>query len=122
MTMRGIRGAITVEEDKKEEIWSAARHLVTKILSKNELRAENVGAMIFSLTGDLKSGFPSSAVRKLPKLRLVPVFDTLEPAIDESLEKCIRVLVLADVEKPQNEIRHVYLGKARNLRPDLDQK
>ena len=122
MTMRGIRGAITVENDKKEEIWSAARHLVTKILSQNELRAENIGAIIFSMTEDLKSGFPSSAVRQLPALRLVPLFDALEPAIENSLGKCIRVLILADVNKAQNEIRHVYLGKARNLRPDLEQK
>lgn len=120
MSMRGIRGAVTVEEDKKEEIWTAARDLVTKILSQNELRAENVSAIIFSMTEDLKSAFPSSAVRKLPEFRLIPLFDALEPAIEDSLAKCIRVLVLADVEKAQNEIRHVYLGKARNLRPDLD--
>lgn len=120
MSMRGIRGAVTVEEDKKEEIWTAARDLVTKILLQNELRAENVGAMIFSMTEDIKSGFPSSGVRQVPELRLIPLFDALEPAIENSLAKCIRVLVLADVEKAQNEIRHVYLGKARNLRPDLD--
>ena len=122
MAMRGIRGAITVKEDKKEEIWLAARHLVTKILSQNELHAENIGAIIFSMTGDLKAGFPSSAVRQLPKLRLVPLFDTVEPAIEDSLEKCIRVLILADVNKEQNDIHHVYLGGAKNLRPDLDQK
>ena len=122
MAMRGIRGAITVKEDKKEEIWLAARHLVTKILSQNELHAENIGAIIFSMTGDLKAGFPSSAVRQLPKLRLVPLFDTVEPAIEDSLAKCIRVLILADVNKEQNDIHHVYLGGAKNLRPDLDQK
>ena len=31
MTMRGIRGAITVDENSKEKIWQAARLLVTKI-------------------------------------------------------------------------------------------
>lgn len=122
MSMRGIRGAVTVENDKKEEIWSAARHLVTKILSQNELRAENVGAIIFSTTEDITAAFPSSAIRQLPALRLVPLFDTREPAIENSLAKCIRVLILADVDRAQNEIRHVYLGGAKNLRPDLDQK
>ena len=122
MAMRGIRGAITVEEDKKELIWLAARNLVTEILSQNELRAENIGAIIFSMTGDLKAGFPSSAVRKLPKLRLVPVFDTLEPDIEDSLPKCIRVLILAEINREQSKIHHIYLGGAKNLRPDLDQK
>lgn len=120
MTMRGIRGAITVEKNSKEEIWQAAQLLITKILSLNELRAENIGAIIFSSTEDLTAAFPSSAVRKMPEFRLVPLFDTREPAIDDSLPLCIRVLVLADTDKEQNKIYHVYLGGAKNLRPDLD--
>mgnify|MGYP002626312389 CR=1 FL=1 len=120
MAMRGIRGAVTVNENLKEQIWQAARLLVTKILSLNELRAENIGAIIFSMTEDLTAAFPSSAVRQLPALRLVPLFDTREPAIENSLPMCIRVLILADTDKLQNKIHHVYLGGAKNLRPDLE--
>ena len=120
MALRGIRGAVTVDENSKEQIWQAARLLVTKILSLNELKAENLGAIIFSLTEDLTAAFPSSAVRQLPALRLVPLFDTREPAIDNSLPLCIRVLILADTGKAQNKVQHVYLGGAKNLRPDLD--
>lgn len=117
--MRGIRGAVTVNENSKEKIWSAARQLVTKILSLNELRADDIGAIIFSMTEDLTAAFPSSAIRQLPAFRLVPLFDTREPAIDNSLSLCIRVLILADTDKAQNQIHHVYLGDAKNLRPDL---
>jgi len=120
MAMRGIRGAATVAENSREKIWQEARHLVTKILSQNELRAENIGAIIFSTTEDLTAAFPSSAVRQLPAFRLVPLFDTREPAVDNSLPMCIRVLILADTDKPQNKIHHVYLGGAKNLRPDLE--
>jgi len=120
MALRGIRGATTVDENSKEKIWRAARLLVTEILSQNELRAEVLGAIIFSTTEDLTAAFPSSAVRQLPALRLVPLFDTREPAIENSLPLCVRVLILADTDKAQNEIRHVYLGGAKNLRPDLD--
>lgn len=120
MALRGIRGAITVDENSKEKIWQAARQLVTEILSLNELSAENLSAIIFSTTEDLTAAFPSSAVRLLPTLRLVPLFDTREPAIDNSLPMCIRVLILADTDKAQNKIRHVYLGGAKNLRPDLE--
>ena len=119
MTMRGIRGAITVDENSKEKIGLAARQLVTKILSMNELHTENIGAIIFSTTEDLTAAFPSSAVRQLPALRLVPLFDAREPAVENSLPLCIRVLILADTDKAQDEIRHVYLGGAKNLRPDL---
>ena len=120
MTMRGIRGATTVDENSREKIWQVARQLITEILSRNELHAEDLGAIIFSTTEDLTAAFPSSAVRKLPALRLVPLFDTREPAVENSLPLCIRVLILADTDKQQNEIRHVYLGGAKNLRPDLD--
>lgn len=120
MAMRGIRGATTVDENSREKIWQAARQLITEILSRNELHGEDIGAIIFSTTEDLTAAFPSSAVRKLPALRLVPLFDTREPAVENSLPLCIRVLILADTDKKQNEVRHVYLGGAKNLRPDLD--
>ena len=120
MSLRGIRGAITVDENSREKIWQAARQLVTKILSSNKLRGEDVGAIIFSTTQDLTDGFPSTGVRQLTGLRLVPLFDTLEPAIENSLPLCIRVLILADIDKKQNEVCHVYLEGAKNLRPDLD--
>ena len=119
MAMRGIRGAATVDKNSQEQIWQTARQLVTEILSLNELTAENIGAIIFSTTEDLTAAFPSSAVRQLPDLRLVPLFDTREPAIENSLPMCIRVLILVDTDKEQNKIRHVYLGGARKLRPDL---
>lgn len=119
MTMRGIRGAITVDENSKEKIGLAARQLVTKILSMNELHTENIGAIIFSTTEDLTAAFPSTALREHPAFRLVPLFDTREPAVENSLPLCIRVLILADVDKEQNKIHHVYLGGAKNLRPDL---
>ena len=120
MSMRGFRGAITVDENSKEKIGLAARQLVTKILSLNELRTENIGAIIFSMTEDLTAAFPSAALRQRPAFRLVPLFDTREPAIENSLPFCIRVLILAETDKDQNKIHHVYLGGAKNLRPDLD--
>ncbi len=120
MSLRGIRGAITVDENSREQIWQAARQLVTKIMSANGLRTEDVSAIIFSTTQDLTAAFPSTGVRQLSGLKFVPLFDTLEPAIENSLPLCIRVLILADIDKKQNEVCHVYLEGAKNLRPDLD--
>ena len=119
MSLRGIRGAITVDENSREKIWLAARRLVTEILSINKLRAEDLGAIIFSTTEDLTDAFPSSGVRQLSAFQMVPLFDTREPAVENSLPLCIRVLILTDVDKKQHEIHHVYLEGAKNLRPDL---
>ena len=35
------------------------------------------------------------------------------------MPRCIRALVLWNTELPAERIRHVYLGEARALRPDL---
>ena len=120
--LRGIRGAITVEENKKEQIEQAARTLVTKILSLNGFHADAISAVIFSVTQDLTAAFPATGLRQLKGFRLVPLFDTVEPNIEGSLPLCIRVLILVDTEKEPQELCHVYLGEARKLRPDLAEK
>lgn len=117
--MRGIRGAITVGENKKEEIWQATRILLSQILRRNKVQAEDIGAVIFSATDDLTAAFPSTGARQLPGFDLVPLFDTRQCAIDESMDHCIRVLLLVDTERKQSEIQHVYMGRAQELRPDL---
>ena len=120
--LRGIRGAITAKKNSKEEIWSAAQELVTKILSANRIKAEDISVIIFSTTKDLTAAFPTTGLRQIKVFSLVPLFDALEPDIENSLPMCIRVLILVDTEiKPEN-ICHVYLGGAKNLRPDLSEK
>lgn len=119
MALRGIRGAATVEENSREEISKAAQLLITKILSLNELSLENVGAIIFTSTNDLTAAFPTSALRQLPGFKLVPLFDAQETFVEGSLPMCIRVLILAELDKNPAEIHHVYLGGAKKLRPDL---
>lgn len=117
--MRGIRGAITVTRNEKEEIWQAAKEMMQEILSRNSLQPEDIGAVIFSMTEDLTAGFPTAGVRRIPGFDLVPLFDARQCAIEGSLPLCIRVLVLADTDRKQSEIRHVYLGGAARLRPDI---
>ena len=114
MSMRGIRGAITVEQNEKEAIWQAAKAMMQELIARNELDPEDIGAVIFSMTED-----PTAGVRQLPGFDLVPLFDARQCAIEGSLGKCIRVLVLADTEKKQRDIHHIYMGRAVALRPDI---
>ena len=46
----------------------------------------------------------------------VAAIDTLAPEIDGDLEGCIRVLI--NLNSDSAEVNHVYLGEAKNLRPD----
>ncbi|MBQ7630147.1 MAG: chorismate mutase [Selenomonadaceae bacterium] len=119
MALRGLRGAITVEENSQQAIWQAAQLLITKLLSANEVHYETVGAIIFSSTKDLTAAFPTAGVRQLPNFQYLPLFDTVELDIEGSMPMCLRVLVLADIDKSLNEVCHVYLGDAKKLRPDI---
>ena len=121
MALRGIRGAVTVESNSKEEIWQASRLLMTKLMSSNQLNFNQVGAAIFSSTPDLTAAFPTTGVRQLPSFSLIPLFDTQEVDVEGSLPMCIRVLLLVDIDVKQRDIVHVYLGEAKKLRPDLMQ-
>ena len=119
MGMRGVRGAITVEKNEKAAIWQAAKAMMQELIERNELAPEDIGAVIFSMMEDLTAAFPTAGVRQLPGFDLVPLFDARQCAIEGSLEKCIRVLVLADTGKAQRDIHHIYMGKAVALRPDI---
>ena len=119
MALRGLRGAITVEENSQRAIWQAAQLLVTELLSANQIHPDTIGALIFSSTKDLTAAFPTTGVRQLPNFQNLTFFDTQQTDVEGSMPMCIRVLVLADIDKTSAEICHVYLGDAKKLRPDI---
>lgn len=117
--MRGIRGAITIEENTVEAVMSATQEVVTAMLEANELVAEDIGAAIFSATDDITAAFPAKGARALPGFELVPLFDARQMDVEGALDYCIRVLLLVDTDKKQKNIKHIYMGRAQRLRPDL---
>ena len=119
--MRGIRGATTVERNDKEEIWQAAQELVRALVDANGIAPEDIGAAIFSVTEDLTAAFPSTGARHLPGFDLVPLFDARQCAVEASLPRCIRALLLVDTNCSQKEMHHIYLRGAAGLRPDLEE-
>ncbi|HOL12337.1 MAG TPA: chorismate mutase, partial [Bacillota bacterium] len=67
---------------------------------------------------DLDAAYPATAARNLNLLK-VPLFGTQEANVQNSLPRCIRILVLVNTEKTQEEINHVYIREASALRLDL---
>jgi len=119
MTIRGIRGAITVSADQPDLILQATRALLEAILDENPgMRPEDVASTIFTVTDDLASTFPAQAARQMG-WDLVPMLCGREIPVPNSLPRVIRVLVHWNTELPQSEIKHVYLHDAVKLRPDL---
>lgn len=112
---RGIRGAVGVDERGVER---ATAWLLEEIVAANGCIAEDIAAAIFTLTDDLPGANPA-AVARSRGWDDVPLLLTREHGGGTSVPRCIRVLVLWNTERSHSEIRHVYLGAAAALRPDL---
>jgi chorismate mutase len=116
--MRGIRGAITVEENNAEQIHHATQELLREILIKNSLNTEDIISAIFTVTQDLNSAFPAASARELGWDR-VPMICSNEIPVPGALPHCIRVLLHVETSLSQKEVKHIYLREAVQLRKDL---
>jgi chorismate mutase len=122
MSVRGIRGATVVECDEPTAIWVATRELLMAIQSANpSLNTIDLASVWFSTTPDLKSAYPAAAARQMGWTD-VPLMCVQEMDVPGSLARCIRVLMHWNTELPQEAVRHVFLGEAATLRPDLVRK
>jgi chorismate mutase len=118
MSCRGIRGATDVDANDAGAIIAATRELLERIVAANDLLAEDVASVIFTATPDLDAAYPARAAREIGWVN-TPLMCTQEIAVAGSLPRCIRVLVLWNTDLRPDQIRHVYLGRTRTLRPDL---
>lgn len=119
MQVRGIRGAINVEADTPAEVLSATRQLLEEILASNDLDDyEEIVSAVFTTTPDLTSAFPAEAARSLG-MNHVPLLCASEIAVASAMPRCIRVLLHVNTTRRQDEIVHVYLRDAKQLRPDM---
>jgi len=117
---RGIRGATTVPENSSDEILAATRELLFIMIRANNIHANDVASIIFTTTRDLNSTYPALAARQLGW------YDTAllcghEMEVPDSLERCIRILIHWNTVSSPEDIIHVYLRGAKNLRPDRNE-
>jgi chorismate mutase len=115
---RGIRGATTAKANTAKAILAATRELLVHIVEANGLSADDIASAFFTVTTDLTAAFPAQAARELG-WRHVALLDAQEIPVPGSLPRCVRVLIHWNTDRPQAEIRHVYLRGAASLRPDL---
>lgn len=119
MSVRGIRGATSVTEDKPDLILAATRELLEELLRANQIEVfDDIVSAIFTTSPDLTSTFPAEAARTLG-MKQVPLLCASEIAVPNSLPRCIRVLLHVNTPKRQADIVHVYLHEAKRLRPDM---
>ncbi len=117
MKVRGIRGAIDVASDDPQAIAAATRRLLAEMIARNGLAIDDVVCALFSMTPDLRAAFPARAARELG-WHDVPMLSFTEIDVPGALRRVLRVLILINTNGTATA-RHVYLGRAATLRPDL---
>lgn len=115
MLTKGIRGAITVDENTSEAIGSATIKLLSEMCNKNKIELDQISHVIFTLTKDLNADFPAKYARINLKWKDVPMMCFNELDVEGALEKCLRVLIVVNCSETFNP-EFVYLEGAANLR------
>jgi len=121
-SMRAVRGATTVTyggSSSADSARTATQELLGELLARNDLHVDDVVSAVFTLTPDLAGAAPALAAREVG-WHEVPMLIAAEAQAQGSLPRCIRVLLHVETNRPRAGMRHVYLGGARVLRPDLE--
>jgi len=121
VSLRGVRGATTVEHDEADEILAATRELLRALVQANGIGLADVASIIFTTTPDLTAAFPARAARELGWAEIA-LLGAQEADVRHGPERCIRVLIHWNTDHRQDEVVHVYLRGAEGLRPDRTER
>ena len=115
MKCRGIRGATTVDANTKECIYASTKALLREMIKANDVDKDDMASIIFTATEDLNAAFPAKAAREMGILN-IPLLCSREINVPNSLLSCLRILILFNTNKKPDEIKHIYLKGAADLR------
>ena len=115
MITKGIRGAITVENNSAEALKEATLELLREMIVKNDITPDKISHVIFTTTNDLNAEFPAMFARLELGWNSTAMMCFHELDVPNSLAMCLRVLIVINCENdfiPQ----FVYLKGASKLR------
>jgi chorismate mutase len=116
--VRAIRGAICVKKNDAELIKESVHILIKEIVKINSIEAENVISVQFSVSKDLDADYPGLYVRSISEeWEYVPCICSVEMDVPGALKRCIRVLMLVNLERNIKDIKHAYLGETSSYNP-----
>jgi chorismate mutase len=120
LTVRAIRGAIQLDATDRDAILEGTAELVAAVMSRNDLAADDVISVLFTVTPDLTAEFPALAARKTG-FHAVPLMCATEIPVPGAMPRVVRLMAHVDTGRPRSEIQHVYLRGAAALRLDIAQ-
>lgn len=116
--VRALRGATTLEADRRGHLIERTQELIHELFDRNELLQEDLVSIVFTATSDISCAFPAEAAREAG-ITQVPLLCARELDVDGGIGRCVRVLIHCYTPRTPAELRHVYLHGARQLRTDL---
>ncbi|UGY90603.1 chorismate mutase [Streptomyces gobiensis] len=120
MAVRAVRGAVQLERDETTEMHERVGELLTALLERNGLAADDLISVWFTATPDLRCDFPAAAARKIGIID-VPLICVQELDIAGAMPRVVRILAHVETDLSKAAIAHVYLGAAAALRKDIAQ-
>ncbi|MBO6087196.1 chorismate mutase [bacterium] len=137
MISKGIRGAITVDNNSKEALKEATLELLLEMFMQYCIEpplsmggvsesdggicnnsTENISHIIFTTTNDLNAEFPAKFARLDMGLKDTAMMCFHELDVPNSLPMCLRILIVLNCE--ENFIpKFVYLKGAESLRKHI---
>ena len=64
-TVRGLRGATTVDEDTVAQVTERSQELMRALMASNDLVEDDIISILFTATADVTSTFPATAIREI---------------------------------------------------------
>ena len=116
--VRALRGATTVDTDEPDHLSTRVQTLVNQMLERNGVSKDDLISVLFTATDDIHSMFPATAARAVG-LGDIPLICARELDITGATPMCVRVLMHLATDRSRQELHHVYLEGARQLRDDL---
>ena len=116
MAVRGIRGAITVDENDREAILEGTRELLQAMVAANGVEADAIASCHFTTSPDLNAEFPAVAARLGLGWTNVALMCAQEMQVPDGQPRTIRVMILLNTDKDAAELENVYLRDAADLR------
>src|SRR3954464_7995728 len=120
MTVRAVRGAVQVDADDRDQVLAAVTELLTEVMRRNSVSADDLISVIFTATPDIRSEFPAYAARQIG-ITDVPLLCATEIDVPGAMPRVLRLLAHVETGRSRSEVRHVYLRGAAALRTDLPQ-
>lgn len=117
----GVRGATQSESNASKDIYDCTRELLEQMIEQNDIIEDQVAAAFFTVTNDLNAAYPAAAARQLGWNNTALMCSTEIPVPDYP-DRCVRVLIMINTDKPKSRIVNVYLKDTVLLRQKgLDQ-